>query len=108
AHVGRSIYIVLRKYCSLVHVPALYIEVLGRNPAVGGMPILISVDDLNWIIDIRRNALDERNLVLDRDGVGHDQCLRVMRARADSIDRTAASLNPDEVVSKVVQLLLDS
>jgi hypothetical protein len=31
-----------------------------------------------------------------------------MRARADSIDRTAPSLNPDEVVSKVVQLLLDS
>ena len=31
-----------------------------------------------------------------------------MRAGADAVDRAAASFNPDEVVSKVVQLLLDS
>jgi hypothetical protein len=31
-----------------------------------------------------------------------------MRARAHSVDRPAPSFDPDEVVSKVVQLLLDS
>jgi hypothetical protein len=31
-----------------------------------------------------------------------------MRPSADTVDRTAASFNPDEVVSKIVQLLLDS
>ena len=31
-----------------------------------------------------------------------------MRARAHTVDRAAASLNPDEVVSKIIQLLLDS
>jgi len=72
------------------------------------VPILIAIDDLDWIIHIRRNALNERNLILDGYGIGHYQRLRVMRARAHAVDRAAASLNPDEVVSKIIQLLLDS
>jgi hypothetical protein len=31
-----------------------------------------------------------------------------MRARAHAVDRAATSLNPDEVVAKIIQLLLDS
>jgi len=72
------------------------------------VPILIAVDYLNWIIHIRRNAFDQRNLIFDRDGIGHDQRLRVMRACADAVDRPTARFNPDEVVAKIVQLLLDS
>jgi hypothetical protein len=99
---------ILREYGTLIHIPALYIEVFGRNSAVGGVPILIAVDYLNWIIHIRRNAFDQRNLIFDRDGIGHDQRLRVMRACADAVDRPTARFNPDEVVAKIVQLLLDS
>ena len=80
----------------------------GRNAAVGRVPILIAIDDLYWIVHIRRNALDERNLVLDGYGVGHNQRLRIMRARAHAVDRAPASLNPDEVVPQIIQLLLDS
>ena len=72
------------------------------------MPILIAVDHLHWIVHIRRNTLDQRNLVLDRNGIGHHQRARIMRARAHSVDRPAPSFDPDEVVSEVVQLLLDS
>ena len=107
-NVCRPIHVILREYCALIHVPTFDVEVFGRNAAVGGVPILIAVDNLNRIIHIRRNALDKRNLVLNCDGIGHNQRLGVMRAGADAVDRPAASFNPDEVVTKVVQLLLDS
>src|ERR1700730_2994155 len=108
ANVSRPIHVILREYCALIHVPTFDVEVFGRNAAVGGVPILIAVDNLNRIIHIRRNALDQRNLVLDCDGIGHNQRLRVMRACPDAVDRPAASFNPDEVFSQVVQLLLVS
>src|SRR6267378_2101145 len=103
ADVSRSIHIILREYGTLIDVPSLYVEVFWRNAAVGRVPILIAIDDLYWIIHIRRNALDERNLVLDGYSIGHDQRLRVMRTRAHTVDRAAASLNPDKVVSKIIQ-----
>jgi len=48
-----SIHIVLRKESALVHVPALYIEILRRNATVGRVPVLIAVnspgpDHLRW------------------------------------------------------------
>ncbi len=69
---------------------------------------MIAVDDLNGIIHVRRNGFDKRNLILDRDGVGHDQRLRVMGARADAVDCPATRLNPDKVLAEVVQVLLNS
>src|ERR1700682_4350305 len=65
ANVRRAIHVILREDRSLVDVPALDVEVFGRNAAVGGVPILIAIDDLDRIIHIRRDALDERDLVLD-------------------------------------------
>ena len=108
ANVRRTIRVFLREDRALIHVPTFDIEVLGRNATVGGMPILIAVDHLHWIVHIRRNTLDKRNLVLDRNSIGHHQRARIMRARAHSVHRSASSFDPNEVVSEVVQLLLDS
>ena len=55
---------------------------------------------------IRRNALDERDLVLDGHGISHHQRLPIVSAGADAIDRAASRFNPDEVVPQVVELLL--
>src|SRR5436305_5576919 len=65
-HIGGSIHIVLRKNGALIHVPTLDIKIFWRHATVGGVPVLVAVDDLNWVVDVGRNALDERNLVLDR------------------------------------------
>ena len=42
----------------------------GRDAAVAGEPVLVAVDDLDRAVDVRRDALDQRDLILDRDGVG--------------------------------------
>src|SRR6202041_2752866 len=107
AHISRPIHVVLGEYGALVHVPALYLEVFWRNTTVGGVPILIAIDDLDRIINIRRNALDQRNLILDGHGIGHHQRLRIVCACHHAIDRTTARLNPNKVIAQVVQLLLD-
>lgn len=46
--------------------------------------------------------------VLDSYCVGHHQRLRVMRTGADTADSPAARLNPNKVVSKIVQVLLNA
>src|ERR1700682_4261382 len=87
ANVRSAIHVILREDRSLIHVPALDVEVFGRNAAVGSVPILIAIDDLHGIIYIRRNALDERDLVLDGHGISHHQRLRIVSAGAEAIDR---------------------
>jgi hypothetical protein len=72
------------------------------------VPILVAIDDLNRIVYLRRDALNQRNLVLDSNRIAHDQRLRIVRARAYSVDRAATGFNPDEVVSEIVELLLDA
>src|SRR5947207_5662388 len=64
ADVRGSVHIVLGKCGALVHIPALYVEVFRRNAAKPCKPVLVSIDDLHWSIDVRRNALDQRNLIL--------------------------------------------
>src|SRR5882724_1676281 len=108
ANVCRSIHVVLRKYCALLHKPALYLEVFRRNPTVRCVPILVAIDYLDRIIHIRRNALDKRNLILDGHCIGNCQRLGVMCPRPNAIDCAASSLNPDKIIPKIVQLLLDS
>jgi hypothetical protein len=72
------------------------------------MPVLIAVHDLYRIVHVRRNALDERDLVLDGEGVRHHQRLRVVRARADPVYGAASCFNPDKIIPEIVQLLLDT
>src|SRR5882757_3889367 len=108
ANVRCAIHVILREDRSFIHIPSFDVEVFGRNAAVGGVPILIAIDDLNGIIHIRRDALDERDLVLDGHGISHHQRLRIVSAGADAIDRPASGFNPDKVVSQVVEVLLDS
>ncbi len=107
AHVRSSVHVVLGKYRALIHVPALYLEIFRRNAAVGCVPVLIAIDHLNRIVHIRGYALDERNLVLNGNGVGHNQRLGIVRSRANAVDRAPACFNPDKVVAQIVQLLLD-
>src|SRR5207249_3282993 len=58
-NVRRTIDIVLRKCRALVNKPALDVKVFGRNTAVGGVPVLIAIDDLYRIIHIGRDTLDQ-------------------------------------------------
>ncbi len=72
------------------------------------MPILVAIDDLHRIIYVGRNALDERNLILNSHGVSHHQRLGVMCPSSDAIHRSSSRLNPHKVVAQIVQLLLDA
>src|SRR5712664_3642298 len=87
AHIRGPIHVVLREDCPLIDVPAFYFEVLRRNASIGRVPILIAVDYLDRIIHIRRNALDERYLILYGNGIGHHQGFRIVSARAHAVDR---------------------
>ena len=55
-------------------------------------------------------AISETRWTLSRsslEGIGHHQCLRIVCACHQAIDRTTARLNPNKVIAQVVQLLLD-
>jgi hypothetical protein len=105
AHVRRPINIVLREYGSQVHVPALDFKIFRRDTAIRCMPILIAIDNLNRVVDIGRNAFDKRNLILDGEGVCHDEGLGIMRPGTDAVHSPATGFNPDKIVSEIVQLL---
>ena len=59
AYVRGAVDVILGKYRALIHVPTLYLEVFRRDAAVGRVPVLVAVDYLDWVVDVRRNALDE-------------------------------------------------
>src|ERR1700739_4512572 len=80
----------------------------GGNTTVARVPILVGVDDLNVAIDVGRYAFNQRNLILDGDGVGVYQGFGSMRAGAHAVDGAAAGLNPHEIVAEIVELLLDA
>src|ERR1700682_2272293 len=108
AHVRGSVHVILRENSTLSHGPALNLEILRRNAAVGSVPVLIAKDHLNRIVHIRRYALDQRHLVLDGDCIGHNQRLCIVGACAHPVDRAASGFNPDEIVSEIVELLFDT
>src|ERR1700680_3436734 len=108
ANVCSAVHVVLRKNRSFSHVPALDVEVFGRNTSVRGVPILIPIDDLDGVIHIRRNTLDKGNLALDGHSISHHQCLGIVSAGTHAIHRTASGLNPDKVVPEIVELSLNS
>src|ERR1051326_8855722 len=105
---GGALDVVLRERRALRDRPSLDIKVFGRDAAERAEPVLVAVDDLRGSVDVRRDALDQRDLVLDGDGVAEGERLRAARAGADAVDRAAAGLDPDEVVAEVVELLLDA
>src|SRR5262249_48203806 len=108
ANIRGAVHIILRKNRTLVHVPALNFEILRRNTAIRGMPVLVAVDDLHWVVYVWLNAFDQRNLILDGGCVGHDQSFRIVSARTHAVYRTATCFDPDKIVTQVVQLLLDA
>jgi len=63
---------------------------------------------LDRIIHVRRNALDERDLILDGNRIRHNQCFGVMRPRAHAVHRAPPCLNPYKIIPKIIQLLLDA
>jgi len=107
ADVGGPIDVVLGERGPLVHDPALDVEVVGGDAAVRRVPVLVAVDHLHGRVDVGRDALDERNLVLDRHRIGERQRLRPAHARSNPVHRPAPGLDPDEVVPEIVHLLLD-
>ena len=70
ANVRGAIDVVLREDGALIDDPAFDVEVLGRNAPVRRVPVLVAVDHLDGIIDVRRDALDQRDLILDGDRIG--------------------------------------
>src|SRR5258708_36636 len=108
ADISGAIDVVLRERGALVDHPSFDVEVFHRHAAVLGEPVLIAVDDLRRSVDVRRHALDQRNLILDGGHIGKRQRRRRMRPSANSVDGAAAFLDPDEIVAEVVQLLFDA
>jgi hypothetical protein len=108
ADVGGSLNVVLRKGRALVDVPALDVEVFGRNAAVSGVPVLIAIDDLDSAVDVGRDALNQGHLILDGNSVAHNQGLRAVGAGAPAIDGAAARFDPNEIVAEIVELLFDA
>jgi hypothetical protein len=108
ANVCYPVNVILREKGALLYKPALYIEEFWRNSPIGSVPILISIDDLDRIIDIGRHTLDQRNLLLNRECICPCQRCGIVRSSLDAVDGTPTGFDPDEVVSKIVKLLLDS
>src|SRR5215831_18452717 len=71
------------------------------------MPVLIAIDHLHRVVNVRRHALDERNLVLNGHRVSGREGRRVVCACPNAVDGSAAGLDPNEVVAEIVELLLD-
>ncbi len=108
ADICGAVDIVLREDGALIHIPSLDVEIFRRHSAIRGMPVLVPVHDLHRIVYVRRNALDERDLVLDGNGIRHHQCFCIVRARAHAVHGTASCFNPDKIIPEIVQLLLDA
>ena len=76
ADIGSAIDVVLGEDGTLIDEPAPDFEVFGGNTSIAGLPILIAVDDVDGVVNVRGHAFDERNLILDGNGVGYDEGCR--------------------------------
>src|SRR6516225_9889879 len=108
ADIGGTVDIVLREDRALIHEPPFDVKEFRRDAAIDGVPVLIGIDDLDGIVDVRRYALDEGDLVLNGDSICLDERLGIVRSRAHAVDGAAARFDPDEVVSQVVEVLFDA
>ncbi len=108
AYVSRSLNVILSKRRALIHVPALNVEIFGRDSAVSGVPVLVSVDDLDRTINIWRDALNQRHLILNGHSIAHHQRFRAVCSGAPAIDGASPRFNPYKIVAKAVELLLDA
>src|SRR5437763_13978812 len=107
-YVRGSLDVVLRKCRALVKVPALNVEIFWRHPPVSGIPVLVSIDDLDRAVDVRRDALNQRHLILNSHGIAHHQRFRTVCTSASAIDGAPARLDPHEILAEAVELLLDA
>src|SRR5262249_10798533 len=107
-HTRRTLPLIRGEDRSLINDPTPDLEELGRHPSERRIPVLIPVNDLDRSIHVGGHALDEGNLILDRDGIGEHQALRPTGSGADPVHGAAPSLDPDEVVPEVPELLLDT
>src|SRR6516165_179628 len=90
---------------SCLNLPPANIEVLGSHTAIGGIPVLSSIDDLDPSVDIGTHAFEAGNFGEDGPRVFHSQTLCLPRAEPHAVGCTAAGLNPDHVVSELLQLV---
>src|SRR5215472_14814974 len=97
----------MRKDRSGLNVPPANIEVLGSHSAVGGIPVLSSIDDLDPSVNIRTHAFEPRNFCEDGSRVFDCQTLCLSCSKPDAVGRTATGLNPDHVVSELLEFFLN-
>src|SRR5215469_5052435 len=95
----------MREDRSGLKLPPANIEILGSHSAVGGIPVLSSIDDLDPSVDIGTHAFEARNLCEDGPSVFDCQTLCLPCSKPDAVGRTAAGLNPDHVVSELLEFL---
>src|SRR5215469_5917064 len=99
-----SIYVVMRKDRSCLNPPPAYIEVLGSHSAVGSVPVLSAIDDLDTSVHIGTHPFEARNFCEDGPSVFDCQTLGLSCPKSHAVGSTAAGLNPDHVVSELLQL----
>src|SRR5438477_12228063 len=82
-----------------LNLPPANIEVLRGHSAVGSIPVLSSIDDLNPSVDIGTHAFWTGNLGEDGPRVFDSQTLCLPSAKPYAVSCRAAGLNPAQVGS---------
>src|SRR3974377_167681 len=95
----------MRKDRSSLNLPPANVKILGSHTAVGGIPVLRSIDDLDSSVNIGTHPFEAGNFCEDGPGVFDGQTLCFSPPVPDPVGRTAASLNPDHVIPELLQLM---
>ena len=107
AHGNIFVHVVVSKDRSSLNPPSSNVEVLGGYSAVGRIPVLSSVDNLDTSVDVRTHALETGNFCKDGASVFDSETLCLARPKPHPIGRTTAGLNPDHVVSEFLEFVFN-
>src|SRR5262249_49474241 len=104
AHGNVAINIIASKDRSGLNGPPSDLKIFGSYSAISGVPVLSSVDHLHSSIDIRTHAFETGNFCEDDPRVFARQTLCLSCPIPHAIRRTAAGLDPNHVVSELLEL----
>src|SRR5205085_3185015 len=107
ANTGGVVHVILVEHGAAGDLPALDVEVLSAFAAVLRAPVDVAVNDLRASIRLRRDGLDERDLLADGFGIRDEKTVGAVRASAHAVGCTAARLDPHKVLTEIRELLLD-
>ena len=107
ANIGGAVDVVLGEQRTFADSPCLDGKELQRIAAIHRVPVAVSVNDLGAGIDIGRDSFQQRYLIADGVRIVPGERRGALRPGANAIDRAAAALDPDQIVAKIAELLLD-